>query len=223
MLDKIFGFCKKTKCLTEVYSKEQVDQIIASLNIGIEDESITTSKLAAGAVTGSKIANAAVSNEKILDKTISNGKIADGAITTSKIAGDAVTGSKIASKTITNSHIADEAITGEKIRLGQIFAFHLREDAVYKAGNYNGLEYGSSWLLELGFKPKFVIVYGSNSNLTAIITQIGDLTYGTAYWTNDSGSFKVTSLISTIEDTGLLIADSLLDKEGETYSYIAFR
>ena len=61
----------------------------------IENQAVTTYKLADDAVTSPKIATGGVSNGNLADNSVSTEKIADGNVTTVKIADDAVTPEKI--------------------------------------------------------------------------------------------------------------------------------
>ena len=61
----------------------------------IENQSVTTDKLADDAVTSPKIATGGVSNGNLADNSVSTEKIIDGNVTTAKIADDAVTPEKI--------------------------------------------------------------------------------------------------------------------------------
>ena len=61
----------------------------------IENQAVTTSKLANDAVTSTKIATKGVSNGNLADNSVSTRNIFDGNVTTAKIADDAVTPEKI--------------------------------------------------------------------------------------------------------------------------------
>ena len=61
----------------------------------IENQAVTTDKLANDAVTSPKIATGGVSNGNLADNSVSTEKIVDGNVTTAKIADDAVTPEKI--------------------------------------------------------------------------------------------------------------------------------
>ncbi len=87
--------------------------------VSLDDDGITTAKIADAAVTSSKIADGAVTNGKIANLAIQHGKIADGAIVTSKIADDAVTADKIADGVLTDGTVtsvtAGSGLTGGTI------------------------------------------------------------------------------------------------------------
>ena len=61
----------------------------------IENQAVTTDKLADDAVTSPKIATSGVSNGNLADNSVSTEKIIDGNVTTAKLADDAVTPEKI--------------------------------------------------------------------------------------------------------------------------------
>lgn len=61
----------------------------------IENQAVTTDKLADDAVTSPKIATGGVSSGNLADNSVSTGKIIDGNVTTAKLADDAVTPEKI--------------------------------------------------------------------------------------------------------------------------------
>lgn len=62
----------------------------------IENQAVTTDKLADNAVTNPKIARGAVRNESLADNSVSTEKIVDGNVTTAKLANKAVTRAKLA-------------------------------------------------------------------------------------------------------------------------------
>jgi hypothetical protein len=83
--------------------------------LDIDDDAVTTAKIAGAAVIESKIADSAITENKIAGGAISESKIADGAVTTAKIAGAAVIESKIADAAITAGKIASAAVIESKI------------------------------------------------------------------------------------------------------------
>ena len=82
----------------------------------IADDAVTSAKILANNVTTSEIADDAVTSAKIADGTIIAGNLANEAVQTLKIADNSVTSSKIADGTILNIDInASAAIAGTKI------------------------------------------------------------------------------------------------------------
>ena len=70
-------------------------------NTAINNDAVTTVKIAAAAVTTAKIADANVTTAKIADANVTTAKLADASVTAAKIADGAVTAAKIADGTIT--------------------------------------------------------------------------------------------------------------------------
>lgn len=79
-----------------------------------EDE-ISSSEIANGAVTAAKLATDAVETAKIKDENVTAGKLATDAVETAKIKNDAVTVDKIANDAVTADQIAANAVTTAKI------------------------------------------------------------------------------------------------------------
>ena len=94
----------------------------------IPDGSITTAKLADGAVvadkikaktiTGKELALGAVSGDIIQKNTIVASKLADGCVGAAAIADGAVTGDKIANAAVTVDKIADDSVNSDKLAPG---------------------------------------------------------------------------------------------------------
>lgn len=108
----------------------------------IPDGSITTAKLADGAVvadkikaktiTGKELALGAVSGDIIQKNTIVASKLADGCVGTAAIADGAVTGDKIANAAVTVDKIADDSVNSDKIVDG---AINVNKIAANSVGN----------------------------------------------------------------------------------------
>ncbi len=76
-------------------------------SVKIANGAVTTTKIGDGAVTTVKLANGAVTAAKIEDGTVGTAKLADGAVTTPKIANSAVTTAKIADGAVTVPKLAN--------------------------------------------------------------------------------------------------------------------
>lgn len=110
----------------------------------IDDEKVTTAKIADNAITEKKISGedtpegAAVTTSKIKDGAVTNPKIANGAVTTIKIQDfDAessfptgVTNEKLADASVTESKLASGAVTEGKIAPNAVTAGKIADDAV---------------------------------------------------------------------------------------------
>jgi len=106
---------------------------------GIEDNAITSAKLADRAVTEEKLADNAVTSDKIANGAVTMdslstevkdaidaaGAIPDGAISTSKLADKAVTTDKIGNGAITNEKVAENSLFYTKLRSAQILDFEI--------------------------------------------------------------------------------------------------
>lgn len=88
----------------------------------ITDNSISTAKLAAGAVTANEIAAGAVTAGKIAALSISAAELAAEAITTAKLAAGAVTAGEIAAGAITTAKLAAGAVTANELAAGAVTA-----------------------------------------------------------------------------------------------------
>ena len=74
----------------------------------LSDGSVTTNKIADGAVTSDKLADGSVTTNKITDGAVTSDKLADGSVTTSKIADDAVTSDKLADGSVNQQHLGTD-------------------------------------------------------------------------------------------------------------------
>ena len=83
--------------------------------IPLEDNAVTTPKIADNAVVAEKIANNAVVADKIAAGAVTSTKIPDGSITNVKIATNTITQGKIANNAIGTGEIQNGAVTPEKL------------------------------------------------------------------------------------------------------------
>jgi uncharacterized protein YjbI with pentapeptide repeats len=81
----------------------------------IADANVTAAKLAADSVTTAKILDANVTTAKILDANVTTAKILDANVTTAKIADANVTSGKLAADSVTTAKIADANVTSGKL------------------------------------------------------------------------------------------------------------
>jgi hypothetical protein len=86
----------------------------------LANESVTTVKIAPGAVQSTHIASSAVTSVKIANGAVVAGKVADNAIATASIVDGSITTEKIADGTIGAADIAQGAITGVHVVDGSI-------------------------------------------------------------------------------------------------------
>jgi len=120
---------------------------IANNNINasqkILDLSVSTGKIANGAIDGSKLGNLAVTHSKIWDESVitrtinggavTNAKLGPDCVTFDKIADDAVNSSHIADNSVGTNHIANDAVTGSKIASNSVGTPDLIDTAVTTA------------------------------------------------------------------------------------------
>jgi hypothetical protein len=81
-------------------------------------------------ITTARLANGAVNNPKLADNSVSSAKIADNAIVTSKLADNSVNSAKIADSAITTSRLADSSITANKLANATVGTTHLVNNSV---------------------------------------------------------------------------------------------
>jgi hypothetical protein len=96
----------------------------------IQDQAVTTPKVAEGSITTEKLGNASVTTVKIYDQNVTKEKIQDGAVTTNKLKNKAVTVDKILAGAVTSSRIKDKAITTEKLNTKAVTTETLNDQAV---------------------------------------------------------------------------------------------
>ena len=96
----------------------------------VQDYSISTIKLANGAVTHNKMAVDSVGHDNLIDGSVQSDTIADGAVTTSDIADGAVTEPKIADYGVTTQKLANRGVTTDKLADQSVTADKLVSDAI---------------------------------------------------------------------------------------------
>lgn len=84
-------------------------------SIKINNNAITTAKIAAAQVTSSKLAQNAVETDKIKAGAVTNDKIAATTIQEGKIGDDQITSDKIAALNVLTAHLANSAVTNAKL------------------------------------------------------------------------------------------------------------
>lgn len=78
-------------------------------------DNTTTGTIPDGSLTTVKLANGAVTEEKIADSAVTGNKISAGSITDEKISSDKLSGTSLKSKTIYTGNIADKAVTATQL------------------------------------------------------------------------------------------------------------
>ena len=99
----------------------------------IDNNAVTTAKIADANVTAAKLAADSVTTAKILDANVTTAKIADLNVTSGKLAVDSVTTAKIPDANVTTAKIADANVTLAKMA-GSLFFTQTSFGAV-KPGN----------------------------------------------------------------------------------------
>jgi hypothetical protein len=109
----------------------------------IDDQQITTDKIADGAVALVKIAENAVGSAKIADGAVTGAKIASESVATTNIASGAVTGAKLAADAVTETNIATGAVTTAKLASSAATTAKIA-DASITAAKLSGAQSGSA-------------------------------------------------------------------------------
>ena len=107
---------------------------------GIQDNSVTTAKIATDAVTTGKIANDAINAAKIASGAVGSTELGAGVVDTIHIADGNITTAKIADDSITTAKIANGEINSAKMGTDSVATSAIQDQAVTLAK----LEHGTS-------------------------------------------------------------------------------
>lgn len=99
----------------------------------ITDLNVTSAKLATGAIDATAIGTGAITTTKIADLAVTSAKIGTGAVGTTNITDGSVTTAKIADSHVTTAKIAGLAVTSAKIGTGAVDTAQLNTAAVTTA------------------------------------------------------------------------------------------
>ena len=140
----------------------------------IGDNSITTDKLANGAVTSAKIASKGIETGNIADGAISNDKLAANAVTTDEIADEAVTSIKLANYVVTEEKIASNAVGTSNLINNNVTSEKIKWDTM----NYLTVFADGQSLTQGSYK---IIVFNPNKSIPASGKSVinGNFTYDT--------------------------------------------
>ena len=110
--------------------KRQLDEAV--MHGIVPDLSITSIKLADGAVIETKLADGSVSTAKIADGAVNGGKLADGSVADRHLANESLSGLKITKNSLPANRLEDLTITTNKLSNGCINADKLLNNSIGK-------------------------------------------------------------------------------------------
>lgn len=153
-------------------------------SVGLADLSLTSQKLAEGAVVTQKIRDKNVTGSKLADGAVSTDKLADGAISTDKIADGAVTASEIADGAIDNAKLASNIVLPGTPSAGATGHYLLASNSTTESacsfirGEFNGLASiiaGSGFTVSRTAQGQYTITWGTSfaTTPTAVFTTVG--------------------------------------------------
>jgi hypothetical protein len=130
----------------------------------LANTSVTTGKIATGAVTANELGTNAVTTAKILDANVTTAKIATGAVTANELASNAVTAVKILADAVTTAKILDANVTAAKLSSDAVTTVKILDANVTTAKIAGNAVTGS----KVSFLAQTVtgLVNGSNTNYT---------------------------------------------------------
>ena len=157
----------------------------------IEDNAVTTAKLANLSVTEAKLAASSVTTDKINDGDVTTAKINDGDVTTAKLDALSVTSPKINAEAVTTAKIADDAVTYAKVDVATTAEMEGQSTA--------------------GVVTPDVLKYSPFSPRA-----YGVVTYDTDTPAVESGSYNVGSVSEPVEDVRRITFSTALDDANYT-------
>lgn len=104
--------------------KEEFEGILTEQFVVDEDRIINDS------VSGSKLQAGAVTNEKIVDGSVTKEKLSEGAVDALNLSDGSVVKDKIADQNVTSEKLADEAVTGQKVSPNAIGTDHIQDASI---------------------------------------------------------------------------------------------
>ena len=110
--------------------KRQLDEAV--MHGIVPDLSITSIKLADGAVIETKLADGSVTTPKLADGAVNGTKLADGSVADRHLASESISGLKITKNTIPANRLEDLTITPNKLSNGCINADKLLNNSIGK-------------------------------------------------------------------------------------------
>lgn len=155
----------------------------------IEDDSITTQKLADGSITTSKLASDSVITTKILNNAITENKLNDDSINSDKIEDFCIGESKIADNTLLSTKF--NSININKFPDYRTYPYTFNTYAVYPHGLDTGIGFQCSFSI-INYSGTDITITGLNVNLN-YINEFGNLLLDSN--NNDTPNFTYENLI----------------------------
>ena len=115
----------------KIQTADLQDDAVTSAKLATD--AVGTDALASNAVLTASLANSAVSTDKIANLAVTAAKLADANVTTGKISGGAVTSAKIATGAVVADGLASNAVTTAKLATGAVTADEIGSSAVTTA------------------------------------------------------------------------------------------
>ncbi len=120
-----------------------VSEVSGITTTQLNDDAVTSDKIADGTITESDINNSAINTDQLADNAVTSAKIVDGTITGSDIQNSAVGSTQLADDSITSAKIVDGTITGSDIQNSAVGSTQLADDSITSAKIVDGTITGS--------------------------------------------------------------------------------